>query len=176
VEVSNELNGTTIACTDGLTTGSKIQNTTIIVLPAGKFWTVSSDLYLQYDCTGSPSSPNLTVAALDFQSFNFIISPLPVPSQCVLHYNITPTGSDGCVLPDITAVATENVGPITVTASGFDLCTDMYSFTAFAVTPVGASERSAVKTYSSPSEFGHTSNYNVHPYYFVMQILRQHQI
>jgi hypothetical protein len=109
-------------------------------------------IFLISVATDSPPAPNLNVAALDFQSFNFTISPLPVPSQCVLHYNITPTGSDGRILPDITAVA--SVGPVTVTAGGFDLCTDMYSFTAFAVTSVGPSERSAVKTYS-PGEFIH---------------------
>ena len=98
--------------------------------------------------SGSPSAPNLNVAALDFQSFNFTIFPLSEPSQCVLYYNITLTRGDGHVLPDITAVATENGGPTIANASGFaDLCTDMFNFTAFAVTTAGPGERSAVLTY-----------------------------
>jgi hypothetical protein len=104
-------------------------------------------------CTGSPSAPTLNVATMDSQSFNFTIFPLSEPSQCVLHYNITPTRSDGHVLPDITAVATEGVGPVTVTASGYDVCAGI-NFTAFAVTSAGrgASERSAVVMYN-PCEF-----------------------
>jgi hypothetical protein len=102
---------------------------------------------------GSPSAPTLTVAALDSQSFNFTIFPLSEPSQCVLHYNITTTRSDGHVSPDTTAVATGGVGPVTVTASGYDVCADMI-FTAFAVTSAGrgASEASAVFSTYSPRE------------------------
>jgi hypothetical protein len=92
----------------------------------------------------------LTITAVDSQSFNFTIFPLSEPSQCVLHYNITPTRSDGHVLPDITALAAE---PVTLIASGYDVCADM-NFTAFAVSSAGASERSAVFTYS-PREFAH---------------------
>jgi hypothetical protein len=92
---------------------------------------------------GSPSAPGLTVTVLDSQSFNFTIFPLSEP------YNITPTRSDGHVLPDITAVATEGVGPVTVTGRDYDVCADM-NFTAFAVSSAGrgASERSAVITHS----------------------------
>jgi hypothetical protein len=103
---------------------------------------------------GPTSAPTLTITAVDSQSFNFTIFPLSEPSQCVLHYNITPTRSDGHVLPDITAWATEGVGPVTVIASGYDVCADM-NFTAITVSSAGTSERSAVFTYS-PREFAHT--------------------
>ena len=96
--------------------------------------------------SGSPSAPNLNVAALDSQSFNFTIFPLSEPSQCVLHYNITHTRSDGRVIPDIT---TESRGPATVIASGYDVCNIMYSFTAIAVTSATPGDLERSKTVSS---------------------------
>jgi hypothetical protein len=87
-----------------------------------------------------PSAPTLTITAIDFQSFNFTIFPLSEPSQCVLHYNITPTRSDGHVLPDITIES--GGGSVTATASGYDVCNITYNFTAVAVTSAGTGERS----------------------------------
>jgi hypothetical protein len=81
----------------------------------------------------------LTVITVDLQSFNFTIFPLSEPSQCVLHYNITPTRSDGLVLPDIVI---ESGGSVTATASGYDVCNITYSFTAVAVTSAAPGERS----------------------------------
>ena len=51
---------------------------------------------------------------------------------------------------------------MTTTASGFDLCTNMYNFTAFAVTSVGPGERSAVITYH-PSEWAMLACVELHP-------------
>jgi hypothetical protein len=92
----------------------------------------------QHELTG-PSAPTLTVTAVDHQSFNFTIFPLSEPSQCVLHYNITPKTSDGLVLPGISI---ESGGSVTATASGYDVCNITYSFTAVAVTSASPGERS----------------------------------
>ena len=89
----------------------------------------------------------MIITAVDSQSFNFTIFLLSEPSQCVLHYNITPTRSDGRVIPDIT---TESRGPATIIASGYDVCNIMYSFTAIAVTSTpGAGDLERSKTISS---------------------------
>ena len=49
-------------------------------------------------------------------------------------------------------MVTESGRPVTTTACGFDLCTNMYNFTAFAVTSIGPGEKSAVIIYH-PSEW-----------------------
>lgn len=81
--------------------------------------------------------------ALEVESFNFAIFPVSEPSlQCVCHYNITPTSGDGNVLTDIIVEPTGGGRPLTVNASGFDLCRTTYSFTVVAVTLNGPGDRS----------------------------------
>ena len=78
---------------------------------------------------GPPSAPVLTVVPTDFETFNFVISPLSEPSDCVLSYSITPTTSDGSVLADITVEPPDSGDSIRVTMSGFDVCNTAYTFT-----------------------------------------------
>ena len=92
--------------------------------------------------TDPPSAPNLTVTAVDFQSFNFTILPTSDLNQCVLHYNITPTRGDGVILPDIIAVVNESGGHATANASSYEVCNITYNFTAIAITSSGPGVRS----------------------------------
>ena len=92
--------------------------------------------------TDPPSAPNLTVTAVDFQSFNFTIFPTPDLNQCVLHYNITSTKGDGVILPDIIAVVNESGGHVTANASSYEVCNITYNFTAIAITSSGPGVRS----------------------------------
>ena len=92
--------------------------------------------------TDPPSAPNLTVTAVDFQSFNFTILPTSDLSQCILQYNITPTRGDGVVLPDIIAVVNESGGHATANASSYEVCNITYNFTAIAITSSGPGVRS----------------------------------
>ena len=85
-------------------------------------------------CPGPPSAPTLTMMAINFQSFNFIIFPPSYAGQCVLNYTITATSSDGNVLPDITVEVTDRGGPASIYGSGFDVCNTTYSFTVVAQT------------------------------------------
>ena len=94
--------------------------------------------------------------AVDLQTFSFTITPPSVASQCVLNYTITPTGSDGTILPDITVEVTDTEAPVTLTESGFDLCNNMYNFTVVANTFTGPGDRSAV---SSPQQVDYLSTY-----------------
>jgi hypothetical protein len=111
----------------------------------GKFSHTSMELECKpFSCNAdSPPAPILAVTAIDSQSFNFTIFPPSEPSQCALSYNITPSRSDGHVLPDITIV---NSGLTTahIIASGYDVCSIMYSFTAVTVTSAGLGERSGI--------------------------------
>ena len=89
---------------------------------------------------GPPSAPVLTVVPTDFETLNFIISPLSEPSDCVVNYSITPTTSDGSVLADVIVEPPDS----RVTMSGFDICNIVYSFTVVANTQNGPGERSSV--------------------------------
>ena len=83
---------------------------------------------------------------LSLDTLHFIISPLSQPSECILHYIITPTSGDGTELPDIVATVVAGQQFAAVNASGFALCNDTYEFTAAAVTLRGVGRRSAVVT------------------------------
>ena len=63
----------------------------------------------------------------DLQSFNFTITP-PTSSNCVIHYSVTATDNDGNM--ETITVPRSGIGR----SSGFDLCTNTYSFTVAAVT------------------------------------------
>ena len=73
------------------------------------FWT--DQIHCKYNFVlsafllGPPSAPGLTVLSVSFEAFAFVIFPLPEAHRCVLHYNITPTSSDGNVLTDISVMA-----------------------------------------------------------------------
>ena len=95
---------------------------------------------------GPPLAPVLTVVPSDLETFNFIISPLSEPSDCVLNYSITPTTSDGSVLVDIIVGPPDNGDSITVTMGGFDVCNTTYTFTVVANTLNGPGERSSPVT------------------------------
>ena len=81
--------------------------------------------------------------AVDLEALNFTISPPVYGSQCVLNYTITSTDSDGA-MDDITVEVTDTEATITLMQSGFDLCGNIYSFTAEANTLIGPGERSEV--------------------------------
>ena len=103
-------------------------------------------LYLKIFCFGAdrPSAPGLTVTpGNDLQSFDFTITP-PTPSDCVVNYTITATGSDGSV-----ATITVPASGMGRSASNFDLCTNTYSFTVAAVTNGGNGATSSSVTFLS---------------------------
>ena len=88
----------------------------------------------------------LTVVPTDFETFNFIISPLSEPSDCVLSYSITSTTSDGSVLAEIIVEPPDSGDSIRVTRSGFDVCNTTYTFTVVANTLNGPGETSSSVT------------------------------
>ena len=98
---------------------------------------------------GPPSPPRLVVAAVNFQTFAFSIRPPVVAGPCVLNYTITPTSSDGNMLTDITV----DVAPIVFYRSGFDLCSNTYSFTAVAASLTYTGERSGPTSINILSEY-----------------------
>ena len=83
--------------------------------------------------------------AESLQRIFIIISPPPCAAsgRCVLGYTITATSSNGSVLPDIT-VASDGQGIVTLSESGFDLCDNVYNFTAVANTLTGPGNMSEV--------------------------------
>ena len=91
--------------------------------------------------SGTPSAPGLTVVAVNMHTLTFNITPPLVASQCVLNYIIIPTTSGQTeALENITITDLEP--PITATRSGFDLCHNVYSFIAIALTLHHTGERS----------------------------------
>ena len=60
-------------------------------------------------------------------SFDFIISPVPMPS-CISSYTYTATPTDGAVTVQGVIILTDLSS---FTESGFDVCKYTYSFTAF---------------------------------------------
>ena len=106
---------------------------------------------------GPPSAPVLTVVPTNYQTFNFIISPLSEPSDCVLSYSITPTTSDGSVLADITVEPPDSGDSIRVTMSGFDVCNTAYTFTVVANTLNGPGETSSSVAASKLQSMGSSS-------------------
>ena len=74
----------------------------------------------------------------------------------VLHYNITPMLSDGSVRPDISLDPPSSGTSISTKLGGFDSCSNLYRFTAAAITRNGPGERSAVSNappFQLPSKF-----------------------
>ena len=94
---------------------------------------------------GPSTSPFLDVLAESLQRIFIIISPPPcaASNQCVMGYTITATSSNGTVLPDIT-VASDGQGIVTLSESCFDLCDNVYNFTAVANTLTGPGDMSEV--------------------------------
>ena len=107
----------------------------------------------------SPKSPHLIVEVLSSDTLEFLISPLSEPSECILHYIITPTSGDGTELPDIVATVVAGQQFAAVNASGFALCNDTYEFTAAAVTLRGMGRRSAVASFSDYGEYCDSCNF-----------------
>ena len=91
-----------------------------------------------------PSAASLIVFPQNFKIFTLKIFPLSQPSNCILHYNITPMVSDGSVLPDISLDPPSSGTSIATALGGFDSCNNSYSFTVVAITRNGPGERSAV--------------------------------
>ena len=81
----------------------------------------------------SPSLPRMFVTPATIQSFTFLISPPEVSGQCVTSYIITSTSSDGTV-SNFTVEVTDRGEPVSILQSGFNLCSNTYSFTVSAVT------------------------------------------
>lgn len=79
---------------------------------------------------------------VNFETFNFTISPSQ-PSNCVLHYNITPVFiNNGSVLDDISVDPPSSDDIISI--NGFDSCRNSYGFSVVAVTLNGTGEKSNV--------------------------------
>ena len=105
--------------------------------------------------SGPPSTPGLAIEAVDSKSLTFHITPPELASQCVLNYTITATSSDGSVLPDITVEVSERGEPVTlITESGFDLCSNTYTFTVVANTLTGPGDRSVAFTLEHVESLG----------------------
>ena len=80
----------------------------------------------------STTSPSLVVVAVDPDTFNFTLTPQSAASQCVLHYNITPSTSDGITLDNTTVFMSEPGQPVTFNRSGFNTCGVSYVFSVVA--------------------------------------------
>jgi len=104
---------------------------------------------LGFCCAASPyvSAPELAVTALDFQTLNItVFLALESTLNCVTHYIILSSRKRTVFFSDIVAEYDGSGRPVTVTASGFDLC-NILNFTAFAVTVAGPGVRSEAVTY-----------------------------
>ena len=93
---------------------------------------------------GPPSTPTLSVGAVDHGTAILTISPPSHAGQCVLNYTITATSSDGSVVPDITVEVTERGAPVQVLQSGLDLRSNTYSFRAVGTTFQSTTEQSEI--------------------------------
>ena len=103
-----------------------------------------------------PPAPEMIVLPVTFQSFNFLITPSEGPGQCAGSYVISSTSSDGTVT-NLTVQVTGDRGELVDSLlSGFNLCSDTYSFTVSAVTIAGVTgEASRVirpMSFSNPSK------------------------
>ena len=85
-----------------------------------------------YFVTVSTMSPSLEVVAVDPDTFYFTLTPQSAASQCVLHYNITPSTSDGSTLPNITVIMSEPGQPVTFNRNGYNTCGVSYVFSVVA--------------------------------------------
>ena len=95
---------------------------------------------------------------MDPDTFNFTLTPQSAASQCVLHYNITPSTSDGNTLDNTTVFMSEPGQPVTFNRSGFNTCGVSYVFSVVAAINdfTGELQLSEVADPSETDFFGNT--------------------